>query len=44
MEQALTLKEMMNRTAGEVLNKPAENAVKVISVTSGKGGVSTNSC
>src|SRR3989337_4164928 len=39
MEQAIALKEMMNRPAGEVFKKPAENAVKVISVTSGKGGV-----
>lgn len=39
MEQALTLKEMMSRPAGEVFNKPGDNAVKVISVTSGKGGV-----
>ena len=39
MEQALTLKEMMNRPAGEVFKKPGDNAVKVISVTSGKGGV-----
>ena len=39
MEQALTLKEMMNRPAGEVYSMPGDNAVKVISVTSGKGGV-----
>ena len=39
MEQAITLKEMMSRPAGEVYSIPGDNAVKVISVTSGKGGV-----
>lgn len=39
MEQALTLREMMNRPAGGICNTPADHAVKVISVTSGKGGV-----
>ena len=39
MEQAITLKEMMSRPAGEVYSMPGDNAVKVISVTSGKGGV-----
>ncbi len=39
MEQALTLKEMMNRPAGGVYTPPDSNSVKVISVTSGKGGV-----
>ncbi|MCC6544138.1 MAG: MinD/ParA family protein [Nitrospirae bacterium] len=39
MGQAFTLQEMMSRPTGEVFNKPGDNAVKVISVTSGKGGV-----
>lgn len=39
MEQALTLREMMNRPAEGKLNTTGNNAVKVISVTSGKGGV-----
>lgn len=39
MEQALTLREMMNKPAAGVFNPPCNNAVRVISVTSGKGGV-----
>src|SRR3972149_10602940 len=39
MEQALTLREMMNKTAGSIVKSAGNNGVKVISVTSGKGGV-----
>ncbi len=39
MEQATTLRKMMNKPAGGIYNAPGNHAVKVISVTSGKGGV-----
>ena len=40
MEQALTLREMMSGPADTLFNTTGNhNAVKVISVTSGKGGV-----
>ncbi|MCC7202976.1 MAG: MinD/ParA family protein [Nitrospirae bacterium] len=39
MEQALTLREMMNKPARGLCNSKAGNGVRVISVTSGKGGV-----
>ncbi len=43
MEQALTLREMMNGPAEGIFNTTGNNAVKVISVTSGKGGVGKTS-
>lgn len=39
MEQALTLREMMNKPAGNIIKATGNNGVRVISVTSGKGGV-----
>ena len=39
MDQAITLKEMMNNTVENRHKGACEKSVKVISVTSGKGGV-----
>ncbi len=39
MEQAITLREMVNKPAGSIKKQAGSNGIKVISVTSGKGGV-----